>query len=100
MLIAFMVAGGLFTPLADVLRELLDLAPFGGTVVAPGADRARLAIAALLARAFVARVPPPRRYGSHRGARLRHVDAVAFLIVAAVRSGTRTTRLGGPSLRG
>ena len=59
MLIAFVVAGGLFTPLADVLRELLDLAAFGGTVVAPGVDRAWLAVAALLARAFVARVPPP-----------------------------------------
>jgi len=57
MLIAFVVAGGLFTPLADVLRELLDLAAFGGTVVAPGVDRARLAVTALLARAFAARVP-------------------------------------------
>ena len=54
MLIAFMVAGGLFTPLADVLRELLDLAAFEGTVVAPGVDRARLAVAALLAWAFAA----------------------------------------------
>ena len=59
MLIAFVVAGGLFTPLADVLHELLDLAAFGGTVVAPGVDRARLAVAALLARAFAARVPAP-----------------------------------------
>jgi len=100
MLIAFVVAGGLFTPLADVLRELLDLAAFGGTVVAPGVDRAWLSVAALLARAFAARVPAPGRYGSDRGARLRRVDAVAFLIVAAVSSGTRTTRLGGPSLRG
>ena len=39
MLIAFVVTRGLFTPLADVLRELLDLAAFGGTVVAPGVDR-------------------------------------------------------------
>ena len=100
MLIAFVVAGGLFTPLADVLHELLDLAAFGGTVVAPGVDRARLAVAALLARAFAARVPAPGCYGCDRGARLRRVDAVAFLIVTAVSSGTRTTRLGGPSLRG
>jgi hypothetical protein len=94
--------GGLVAPLAEVLREFLDLVAFGGAVAGPRVNRTRPEVGALLARALAARVQVPDRCRrSDRSPSLRHVYAtvlLAFLLTVARSSDTGAPRLGRPSL--
>jgi hypothetical protein len=53
--------GGLISPLAEALRELLDLAALGGAVASPRMNRARPGVGALLSRALATGVLAPGR---------------------------------------
>jgi hypothetical protein len=53
------VFGRLLAPLADALRELDDLAAFGGAMVTVGVHRARAAVTHLWPWALVALTLPP-----------------------------------------
>jgi hypothetical protein len=94
------ILGSLLAWLADVLRELDDIATLRGAVVTVGVHRAWAAIASLWPWALVALILAPSRSCNDQSSRLRPLVAVVLLFLFAVLGdGTQATRLGNPSLR-
>jgi hypothetical protein len=82
------ILGGLVAPLAEVLREFLDLAALGGAVASPRMNRARPRVGALLAWALAARVLAPircRRSNRSPSSWLVHATILLILFLAAAR---------------
>jgi hypothetical protein len=93
------ILGRLLVPLADVLRELDDLAALRGAVVTVGVHRACAAVASLWPGALVALAPAPScSYDDRRGRLRLLVATVLLLLFAVLDDGTRATRLGDPGL--